>query len=28
VVADLRGYRRGRRLGRTPLRKLIKEGRR
>jgi len=28
VIADLRGFRRGRRLGRTPLRKLIEEGRR
>jgi len=28
VIADLRGFRRGRRLGRTPLKKLIEEGRR
>ena len=28
VIADLRGFRRGRRLGRKPLRKLIEEGRR
>ena len=28
VIADLRAFRRGRRLGRTPLKKLIEEGRR
>ena len=28
VIADLRGFRRGRRLGRTPMKKLIEEGRR
>lgn len=28
VIAELRGFRRGRRLGRTPLKKLIEEGRR
>ena len=28
VIADLRHFRRGRRLGRTPLKKLIDEGRR
>ena len=27
VIAELRGFRRGRRLGRTPLKKLIEEGR-
>jgi prevent-host-death family protein len=28
VIAELRGFRLGRRLGRTPLKKLIEEGRR
>jgi hypothetical protein len=28
VIADLRRFRRGRRPGRTPLKKLIEEGRR